>query len=274
MGTFGIDIGINLGDFFGAILSSIIAVINAIIGALSALIQILQTVLSAIYSALQAVAAAVWSAIKLIARGFIHVISDIIHGRFLHLLQDYIDLKNKLAELLAPILKILQTIRKYFNQFVLVPLLRYINLIQQIRQFLTIFRLLGFKWAVKLDAYLVKQEQMIVTNTLVLQSWLNFTIDILDLIADPSLILRKNFLLASLLSYLGAIKRIVFFGGSRTQSPAEKAQASQDHAALAPQTHILQVGFGTGAQYYPTAQSLLPGMDAALAYYMGGAHDG
>jgi hypothetical protein len=274
MGGFGFDIGINLGDFFGAILSSIIAVINAIIAALSALIQILNTILAAIYAALQAIATALINAIKLIARGFIHVISDIIHGRFVHLLQDYFDLKAKLVQWLGPVLRILMTIRKLFNQFVLVPLLRYINLIQQIRQFLTIFRLLGFKWAIRLDAALVKLEQKVVTNVLVLQSWLNFTIDILDLILDPSLIFRKNFLLASLLSYLGAIKRVVFFGGSRTQSTDEKAQAHQDHAALAPQSHILQVGFGAGAQYYPTAQSLLPGMDSALAYYMGGAHDG
>ena len=274
MGDFGFGGGIDLGGFFGGVLSSIVSLLNAILGALFFLLQLLAAAFTAIYNALVAIVNVLVNAIKIIARGFIHVISDIIHGRFLHLFQDYLDLKAKLLQWLGPVLRILQTIRKLFNQFVLLPLLRFINLIQQIRQFLTIFRLLGFKWAVRLDNSLLKLEQKVVTNTLILQSWLNFTISILDLIIDPSLIFRKNFLLASLLSYLGAIKRVVFFGGSRTQTPAEKAQASQDHAALAPQSHILQVGFGAGAQYYPTAQSLLPGMDSALAYYMGGAHDG
>jgi hypothetical protein len=263
--------GFDAGAFFSGIVDSIVGIINSIIAALVFLFNLLAAAFQFLYSALVAIANAVVTAVKVIARGFIHVLSDIVHGRFLHLFQDYLDLKAKITAWLAPVLRILARIRALFNQFVLAPLLRFINLIQHIRQFLTVFRLLGFKWAKRLDNSLVKLEQKVVTNTLVLQAWVNLAISVLDLIVDPSLIFRKNFLLASLLSFLGAVKRVVFFGANRTPSTDEIKQAHQDNAALAPQTHLLEHGFGAGAQYYPTVASMLPNMDAALAYYAGGA---
>jgi hypothetical protein len=263
--------GFDASSFFSGIVSSIVDAINAIINALNFVWTTLVAAVNFIWNALLAVAKVLVAAVKVIARGFAHVISDIIHGRFLHLFQDYLDLKAKITAWLAPVLRILARIRQLFNQLVLAPMLRFINLIQQLRQFLTVFRLLGFKWAKRLDDSLVRLEQKVVTNTLVLQAWVNLAISVLDLVVDPSLIFRKNFLLASLLSFLGAVKRVVFFGASRTPSTDEIKQAHQDNAALAPQTHLLESGFGAGATYYPTVSSMLPGMDSALAYYQGGA---
>lgn len=269
MGDFGG--GFDTGSFFSGILASIVSVVNAIVAALNYMWKVLVEAINYAWNALLAVARVLVNAVKLVARGFVHVLSDIVHGRFLHLFQDYLDLKAKLTAWLGPVLRILMRIRQLFNQFVLAPLLRFINLIQHLRQFLTVFRLLGFKWAKRLDNSLVRIEQKVVTNTLVLQAWVNLAISILDLVIDPSLIFRKNFLLASLLSFLGAVKRVVFFGANRTPTPDEKKQANQDTAALAPQTHLLEHGFGAGAQYYPTVASMLPNMDAALHYYAGGA---
>lgn len=269
MGDFGG--GFNPGDFFGGVISSIEAAIAAIVDALNFVWNTLVKVANFIWAALVTVANVLVSTVKVVARGFIHVLNDIVHGRFLHLFKDYLDLKAKITAWLAPVLRILQRIRQIYQQLVLAPLLRFINLIQHIRQFLVVFRLLGFKWAKRLDNSLTSIEQRVVKNTLVLQAWINLAISVLDLAIDPSLILRKNFLLASLLSFLGAVKRVVFFGANRTPSTDEIKQSRQDTAALAPQTHLLEAGFGEHAQYYPTVASMLPNMDAALHYYAGGA---
>jgi len=267
MGDGGLGGGFDPGQFFGGIIDSLVGIINAIIAALVFLFNLLVAVFQFLYAALVAIANALVTGIKLIARGFAHVISDIVHGRFLHLFQDYLDLKAKLTAWLAPVLRILHRIKAIFDKFVLAPLLRYINLIQQMRKFLVVFRILGFKWAKKLDAQLADMERRVVQNVLVLESWINFAISAVSLIMDPSLIMRKNFLLASLLSFLGAVKRVVFFGWNRTPTADETKQMQQGRQLLAPKTQLLVSGPVKGAQYDPAVQAMLRNMDAAIVDY-------
>lgn len=266
MGDFGG--GFNPGDYFGGAIASIEAAISAIVAALNFIWATLVAVANFIWNALLVVARVLVSAVKVIARGFVHVLSDIVHGRFLHLFQDYLDLKAKITAWLTPVLRILARIRALFNQFVLAPLLRFINLIQHIRQFLTVFRLLGFKWAKRLDNSLLKLEQKVVTNTLVLQAWINLAISVLDLIVDPSLILRKNFLLASLLSALGVVKRVVFFGHNRSLSTDEKAKQDQANHLLDKHTQLVTGSSKTGFAFNPVVTEMRTGVDAAIADYM------
>lgn len=264
---FGSGFEFNPGDFFGGIINTIIGVINAIISALVYLFKLLQVLAEYLYQLIVAIANFLVKMAGLVWRALKHVISDLFHGRFVHLFQDFIDLKNKLAQFLAPLLRILKRIQAIYRVYVLQPLLRMINLIQKMRQFLTVFRLLGFKWAGRLDNYLTKIERQLITNTLVLQSYVNFAISILDLVIDPSLIFRSNVLLASLVSALGAIKRVVFFGANRSPSTDETKQMKQDTQAIAPQTKLLQSGFGSSATYYPTVSSINNTMDGMLANY-------
>jgi hypothetical protein len=267
MGDGGFGFNFNPSDFFAGIIATLVAIINAIISALLFIWKVLVTVANFLYGAAVAIANALVTGIKLFVRGFIHVISDIVHGRFLHLFQDYLNLKAKLTAWLAPVLNFLKKIKKIFDKYVMAPLLRWVNLIQQIRKFLVIFRLLGFKWAKKLDAQLANLERKVVQNVLVLQQWINFAISAVSLIMDPSLIMRKNFLLASLLSFLGAVKRVVFWGSNRTPTADETKQSQQDKHALSQTTHLVQSGFGSDAAYYPTVQTINTRMDAMLANY-------
>lgn len=263
----GFDLGFDPGNFFGGILATLEAVISAIISALIFLYHLLVAVLVFLYNIVVAIAKVLVGAVKLLVRGVQHIISDIIHGRFAHLFQDYLDLKKKLQPYLDKVLHWLRVIKKYFDLYVLQPLLRTIQLIQRLRQFLVVFRLLGFKWAKRLDDLLLKQEQRLVRNTLVLQSYINFAIDIISLIADPSLIMRKNFLLASMLAFLGAVKRVVFFGANRTPTGAETKQAAQDSGSLSKGSKLIDSGFGQTATYSATVQRSLAGIDDAQAYY-------
>jgi hypothetical protein len=263
----GFDFGFDPGSFFEGAIATIEAVIVAIINALIFLFNLLVAVFTFLYNIAVAIANVLVSAVKLLVKGIIHVLSDIIHGRFVHLFHDYLDLKAKIKAFLDPVLRVIKKIRDWYRLHILPPLLRTINLIQRIRQFLVVFRLLGFKWASKLDNLLVKFEQRLVHNTLVIQSWLNFAISVLDIIVDPSLIFRKNVLLASLLAFLGAIKRVVFFGANRTASADETKQAKQDSGSLSKGSKLLVSGFSHSAEYSPTVQRILPCIDSALGYY-------
>lgn len=263
-GIFG---GFDPGGFFGGIIATIAQAINAIIAALVYLWQLLVLVFQFLYNALVAIVNVLVSAVKVVGRAIVHLFTEIIPNFLKRLFQDYLDLKAKITAWLQPVLRILLRIRQLFQQYVLAPLLRTINLIQHLRQFLVVFRLLGFKWAARLDNYLTKVEQKLIQNTLVLQSWINLAISVLDLIIDPLMILRSNFLLASLLAFLGAVKRVVFFGANRTPSTDETKQAQQDSGSLSKGSNLLQSGFGSGATYAPTVQRILPGLDTWMAYY-------
>jgi hypothetical protein len=267
MGDTGLFGGFDPNSFFGGVIASIIDAINAIISALVYLWNLLVAVFQFLYNALVAIVNALIKAVQVVVRGFIHFFTTILPNFLKRLYQDYVDLKAKVTAWLAPVLRILMRIRQLFNTYVLAPLLRTINLIQHIRQFLVIFRLLGFKWAARLDNYLTKLEQQLVQNVLVIQAYLNLAISVLDLIIDPSMILRKNFLLASLLSFLGAVKRVFFFGANRTPSTDETATAKQDSGSLSKGSNLLVSGFGSGATYSPTATRMLPCIDSAIKYY-------
>jgi len=245
--------------------------INAIIAALNFLYQVILAVLQFLYAALVAVANFVSKAAQLVGRALTHLFRDLIPKFFNALWKDYLDLKAKLGPIIQRVIDVIKKIRDWYNVHILAPMLRTINMIQHIRQFLVVFRLLGFKWAAKLDNQLAGLEQRIAKNTLVIQSYINFALDVLELAIDPSLILRKNFLLASLLSALGAIKRVVFFGANRTPSTDESKQMKQDSGSLAPGAHLLESGFASSATYAPTVQRILPCIDAAHSFYGVGA---
>jgi hypothetical protein len=79
--------------------------------------------------------------------------------------------------------------------------------------------------------------------------------------------MRKNFLLASQLSVLGAVKRVVFFGWNRTPTADETKQMQEGRQLLAPKTQLLVSGAVKSPHYNPAVQAMLQNMDAAIADY-------
>lgn len=264
MGDFG---GFDPGSFFSGVIGSILDVIGDIINALNFLWDVDVALFDFFLTALTEQAQIQITLIGLVLRSLLNLIQDLFKLRFAQLLKDIADLKKKVTAWIDALIQLMHKLRDLFNKYVLEPMLRTIALIQKIRQFLVIFRLLGFKWAIKLDNLLLSAEQRLVTNVLTLQAYINLALSVLNLIVDPLLILKQNFLLASMLAFLGAVKRVFFFGANRTPSAAETMQAQQDSGALSKGTNLLQSGFGSSAVYYPTVNRILPSMDDAIAYY-------
>lgn len=131
-----------------------------------------------------------------------HIIGPLIawlrqwHARLVAFLKPLIDCINKLRKLYA-----------WYWQNILKPV---IDKIQRLRQFLVIFRLLGFKWAQQLDSYLVKMEQTIQRNLLAVGANLNILSQWVNFILDPLGNLQPSLLVGSVFKSIGAIWGIIW----------------------------------------------------------------
>jgi hypothetical protein len=160
----------------------------------------------------------------------------------LHLWQQYVKkaitwlashvqkLRAWLKRTIAPIIARLEKIKKWYDTHILKQQLRMLQQIQMIRRFLGILRLFHVKWAAKLDGMLTDLQNRIEQDIALIRGTLNQIINTLQLAFDPTLLITRNLLGASLLSNLGAIKRIFGFGDGRILSASEQATIDHDHA--------------------------------------------
>ncbi len=199
----GFDFFGGIADFFASILRAfqtfIVAVINFILQALAVIVAVLRAVILFL-----------GKAFSVVFKGIRHVISDIVHGRFLHLWEDYLKLKAKLKAWFEKHLGWLLRLRQAFDQWFRRTIVPILNLLQRIRRVLAIFRVFHLKFAEKLDALLGRLESKIIRNVLVLRQKVNEISTIINLILDPSLVIRNVPLLRSIWTALDDITRIFF----------------------------------------------------------------
>jgi hypothetical protein len=198
------------------LLSIIIAILNALIAVLNFILAVLNAVITFLFKVF-----------GILVRGIRHIISDIVHGRFLHLYEDYLRLKKRIKKWFEDHLDWLLRLRKAFDDWyrnVIIPIL---NLIQRIRAVLAVFRIFHLKFAEKLDALLGRLEAKIIKNTLALRSKLNEVVTIIDLVLDPGLLIRDNVLLASAARSIKALGNLLGIGFSRPLTSKESAAEAQ-----------------------------------------------
>jgi hypothetical protein len=139
-------------------------------------------------------------------------------------------LRAWLKRTIGPIIKRLQKIKQWYDQHILKQQLRMLQMIQNLRRILGILRLFHVKWAAKLDGALADMQNRIETTIAVVRGTLNQIINTLAIAFDPTMLITRDVLGASLLSNLGAIKRIFGFGDNRILSATEKATIDKDHS--------------------------------------------
>lgn len=186
-----------------------------------------------VYNAIRAVIEFLKSLILIIFRGLQHIISDIIHGHLLDALHDIQKLFHALHDLFKPIIDFIQKLRGWFYKYVY-PWIKLVqNILSTVRVILAAFRVLGAKWAAKLDAdiariqgYLTTALQDIVGTLNQASTWLNF-------ITDPAGILRRGFFNNTLFNSISGVSRAVNFGKNRFLTASEAANTQGDKAMLA-----------------------------------------
>jgi|SRR5579863_1090289 len=172
-----------------------------------------------IYSILIAVANFLWAVIKALIGILIKLFQSL--AKFLkHIWENYVKaaivwlashvqkLYDWLHRHLKKAIAFLQKLKKWYDTHILPQQKRMLAMIQDVRRFLGILRLFHVKWAAKLDASLADLQNRIEESINFVRGTLNQIINTLAIAFDPTMLITSNVLGASLLSNLGAVKRI------------------------------------------------------------------
>lgn len=234
VGQFGDNPFDGSGSFFGGLFSDI----NS---ALAAIAAWLWAALTALWAYIWALLTFLWNFLKRIVGDIGSLLNTlwnkVIKGVLVKIIGTFLKVRQWLSNLLAPVLKIIKQIRawydQYFNQFVR-PVLR---VIRQLRQVLQIFRLLGFKWAARLDADLARIENKIVSAYVTLRGYLNVATSWIQLVVDPLGILRRNPLFAALVRSAPELRNLMDVATIHTQTQTEVDTSNQHNGwGLGPTT--------------------------------------
>lgn len=124
------------------------------------------------------------------------------------------DLIEKMHDKLAKIFKPLTDLITQYEQMLRDLWQRYVkplyDFIQRLRRVLVVFRLLGFKWAKELDAYLVSLETKLTKAFMAVYGNLNILADWINYIVDPFGVFQPSVLLGSISQAVGAIIGMVY----------------------------------------------------------------
>jgi len=230
VGQFGFDFG----DITSVLLSYLSDLVSFLLAAVSYIWSVLVYVANYIWGALNWVWNFVYNLFKNIAAAFKWIWDNIIKGALTKLVKLFLRVRTWLKQTFGPVISFLKKLRAYyqwyFNHYVK-PLLQLLGIVRKV---LGIFRLLGFKWAARLDADIAGIEQKIVQVYSKLIGYINLAITWLDLIVDPLGILRRNPLFAALINDAPALRNLVLGAGIRPLTGAESSGQARDRALATP----------------------------------------
>lgn len=229
-------------EFFMAILSAqvdlIFSTIAEIVSVLTAAINALARQIGAGGSGPDPISSSLFGKVGSILS---HIWNDYIKRGILGLISILEKLRDRLARILSHVINWITAIRKWYDTHILPILLKQLQMIQRVRQFLALLRIFHVKWAQKLDNYLLDLQGKITGTIELVRGTLNTIISWISLITDPSMIIRRNTLGAWLLSHVGGLKRMVGYGDGRPLTSDEQAaitKAANRYKSANVQDHV------------------------------------
>lgn len=223
LGQFGFDFtgpGTFLGDVLAFIQGEIVAALSFLFNLIVAVFNYLLTVAEFIFKFFLTLATDIKNAFKWLW-------DNVVKVGLTKLVSVFVRVQAWLAKYVNKVVGWLIRLRKwydqYFNQFVR-PVL---NAIRHLRQTLQIFRLLGFKWAARLDARLATIENRIVAAYELLRVNLNKVTSFAQLIADPFALIRRNPVLGAILRTAPETKNAIDRATNHVETPAELAASNR-----------------------------------------------
>jgi hypothetical protein len=224
------------------------------------IIQFVLSLFGAILNWVKAVVLAIIGVLQAIAGLFVHIWNNFFKGLFRGLLdklkksQIWNDLKH------GHILQFLHDLRALLDSLFLSYIKPILDLLQHVRQFLLILRVLHVQFAQKLDNLLAQIQGDIAKEFLLIRGAVNNVIDLANILQDPSLLLRKPTLIASLRRILPALSVVLTRRPLGYWFPSPRAHPSPGQAPVP-----IPSGPGT-APTFPLASSFL-GEDDGLAAF-------
>jgi len=195
----GFDFNLSL-SFLGGLLGSIGTLISNIANFLW---NTLRAVYDFLVSWLVVVAQFLLRMLGHIGKLFRNIWDNWIKRGIVKLVELYAKLRVKLQRILGPVLRWVKKIRDWLDKYYFPQLKRTIQLLQRLRQILTIFRVFNIKWAKALDARLSEAERKTIQAMQAVRGRLNQAINYLNLILDPSLLLANIPALRQIMRGLG-----------------------------------------------------------------------
>lgn len=267
MGSFGFDGGFDPTGFFGGVTQFLEGILASILAALEYIWVVLVNVVEYLWAVIVFIGNFLFNLFGILG-GFVkRVISDIIHGNFRDLVQAFWDLQENLRILFAPILAVIQWLRASYFQYVYPWVLRVQELLSELRGFLVVFKLLGFKWASKLDQDIQAIQATITRIQQDIIKTLNTMTSLIQLFVDPAGIFRRDFLAGTLFSSLAAVKRAVAWGAGRALTTKEQASQDGDKNLFAGGANVATRNADGSVTYSAAMQIINANGDAAAAYY-------
>src|SRR5277367_2322563 len=195
-----------MGDFLGLAAADVITFVTQMVnGAIGGLYNIDTAIGNADFGGLSNIwgsLSAVWSWLGGVFSALWNMITNIVHWIMHTLLPDLVawvnEIRAKITAWLQPLIQMIKFeiawLDAVYNN-IIKPML---NLLQRLRSFLVIFRLMGLGWANTLDQWLASLENRITAAFLqarqdigVLANWVNYIIDPTGLYNIPLLLLSQ-----------------------------------------------------------------------------------
>jgi hypothetical protein len=225
---FGFDFG-DLEDILDGLLQDFLAYLLAI---LQFIWSVLVFVANYIWAALNWIANFFYTLFQDIQKGLKWIWENVIKSGLTKLITLFQKVRAWLSSFLKPVVDFLKKVRAWydwmFNHF-WKPIL---NMIGILRKILTIFRLLGFKWAARLDGDLAMIEEKIVQIYTTLRGYINTAITWIDLIIDPTGILRRNPLFAAIFQSSNELRNVLLTVPTRPLTGGEMDQQTADRNSM------------------------------------------
>lgn len=177
-------------DPFNYLLGVVQSLYGALVSVINFVVGFFQYVANILYAYIVAVVQFLIAGFRILLSFLSHAVSDLLHGRFRDLWNDYIRFRDALRAWLAPLRAALDAYRRTWRALFNTYLKPVLQLITSLRRVLVVFRLLHMKWATALDGYLSNIESKIVGAYQTVLRAINRHADFLYLLTTPLGFLR------------------------------------------------------------------------------------
>jgi hypothetical protein len=260
---FGGDPGLDPTGIDAWLTGEIAAILSALSYIWAALVAAANWLLNAVIALAKFIAAHILIAAKAIA----HLAEDLYQNIIKPIIDEIVKIEKFLAQVFAPIIRLLKRIQAWYNKYILPYQKLALEIISRLRVAISLFKLLGFKWAQKLDAEFAKIQSYITTSILDVVTTLNTVVTWLGFVTDPLGIIRKQFWQTTVFSGLGDLHKAGNVGSMRPITSAETQEQQQNKALLDPKVPPITLDASGNAVFTTQMQSIADNMNAASKLY-------
>jgi hypothetical protein len=246
--------------------------LDGIIGALGSVASVIEQVLIFLFNLIIQIFQFIWGVIgfvadfmlkvfKSIGSFFVHIWNSFFKDIFVKVFNGLQKLSHFLESKLRPIISFLMKARKFIDKIYKTYIAPFMKAIQHIRQFLQILKLLHVKFAAELDKALAQVQRDVQGVFTQIRGILNTTIDLLNIIADPSKLLRKPTMVLSIRRSIHALIRQTTGLPPGWYFPSPRASAPRGLGFLPANFNPANPDHNPPASYYLGLDSGVPSFD-------------